>query len=50
MYEILVEVLGAPPVGLEFLYYIFAFVLLLFGLGVVFAILNAFFKIFRHGR
>lgn len=50
MYEILVEVLGTPPVGLEFLYYIFAGFLLILGLCVVFAILNAFFKIFRQGR
>ena len=50
MYEILVEVLGTPPVGLEFLYYIYAGFLLIFGLGVVFAILNAFFKVFRQGR
>lgn len=50
MYDLVVEFFGAPPLGLEFLYYIFAFVLTLVGLALVSLILNAFFKIFKLGR
>lgn len=49
MYEFIVEFFGAPPLGLEFLYYIFAFVFTVVGLLLVYLILNAFFKIFRRG-
>ena len=50
MYEFIVEFFGVPPLGLEFLYYIFAFAFILVGLALVFLILNAFFKIFKLGR
>lgn len=49
MYEFIVNFFGAPPLGLEFLYYIFAFVFTVVGLLLVYLILNAFFKIFRRG-
>lgn len=50
MYDLIVEFLGAPPLGLEFLYYIFAFIFTLVALALVALILNAFFKIFKFGR
>ena len=49
MYEFIVDFFGAPPLGLEFLYYIFAFVFTIVGLLLVYLILNAFFKIFKRG-
>lgn len=48
--DILIEFLGPCPQGLEFLYIIMGFLLLLIGLTFVFFILNAFFKIVRRGR
>ena len=50
MYDFIVEFFGTPPLGLEFLYYIFAFVFTLVGLAFIILILNAFFKIFKLGR
>lgn len=49
MYNFVVEFFGTPPLGLEFLYYIFAFVFTVVGLLLVYLILNAFFKIFKRG-
>lgn len=49
MYDFIVEFFGAPPLGLEFLYLIFAFVFTVVGLYLVYLILNAFFKIFKNG-
>lgn len=48
--EILTEFLGECPNGLEPLFYMFGFVLLLCGFFIVFAIFNAFFKLFKKGR
>lgn len=48
--DILTEFLGPCPQGLEFMYIIMGFALLLIGLIFVFLILNAFFKIVRRGR
>lgn len=50
LYDLIVQFLGAPPLGLEFLYYIFSFVLLLLGFIIVILIFNAFFKLFKRGR
>lgn len=50
LYDIVVEFLGPAPLGLEFLYYIFSFVLLLLGFVIVISIFNAFFKLFKKGR
>lgn len=48
--DILTEFLGECPQGLEPLYYLMGFVLLLLGFLIVFSIMNAFFKLFKHGR
>lgn len=48
--EILVEFLGECPPGLEPMYKLMGFILLLFGFLIVFAIFNAFFKLFKLGR
>lgn len=46
--ELIRSLLGIPPVGYEFLEYIILFVLLLFGLFIVYGIMQAFFGLFRR--
>lgn len=46
--DLIRSLLGTVPPGYEFLEYIILFVLLLFGLFVVFGILQAFFGLFRR--
>ena len=48
MLEMIRSLLGMPPVGYEFLEYIVLFFLLLFGLFIVYGILQAFFGFFRR--
>ena len=50
LFDIVVEFFGPCPLGLEFLYYIFSFILLLLGFLIVFTIFNSFFKLFKRGR
>lgn len=50
LFDILTEFLGECPPGLEFLYIVMGFVLLLLGFLIVFAIFNSFFKLFKRGR
>ena len=46
--ELIRSLLVTVPVGYEFLEYIFLFLLLLFGLFIIFGILQAFFCLFRR--
>ena len=46
--ELIRSLLGTVPVGYEFLEYIVLFFLLLFGLFIIFGILQAFFGLFRR--
>ena len=46
--ELIRYLLGTVPVGYEFLEYIVLFFLLLFGLFIIFGILQAFFGLFRR--
>lgn len=46
--ELIRSLLGTVPAGYEFLEYIVLFVLLLFGLFIVFGIMRAFFGLFRR--
>lgn len=48
--EILIEFLGECPHGLEPMYILMGFVLLLLGFLIVFMIFNSFFKLFKRGR
>lgn len=50
LHEIIVEFLGECPQGYEFVYLIFEFILFLIAFGIVFFILNSFFKIFKIRR
>lgn len=47
MFDILKDLLGAPPIGYEFLIYIFGFILVLFGLYVITQIVSAVLDLFR---
>ena len=47
MLDILTDIIGAPPIGYEFLLYIFGFVLVLFGLYILVQIVSAVLDLFR---
>ena len=50
LYDIVVDFLGPAPVGLEFLWYTFSFILFLLGFSIVFVIFNSIFNLFKRGR
>jgi len=41
MIDILIELIGQPPAGFEFILYIFSFILVLLGLYIVYSIARA---------
>ncbi|MEE1321072.1 MAG: hypothetical protein UHM85_06005 [Acutalibacteraceae bacterium] len=42
MKDILIELLGQPPIGFEFLYYLFSFILVLAGVLIIYKCVCAF--------
>ena len=47
--ELLNTYIGECPPGLEWLYHVFSFLLLLFALNIVYRILDNFFSLFKNG-
>lgn len=46
MKDILIELLGQPPAGFEFMFYIFGFILILAGLYLVYSCFRAVMELF----
>lgn len=46
MIDILIELIGQPPAGFEFILYIFSFILVLLGLYLVYSIARAVTELF----
>lgn len=46
MIDILIELIGQPPAGFEFILYIFSFILVLLGLYLVYSVARAVIELF----